>query len=135
MQGIQYIYAYLIGFASFLVLDMLWLGLLARDFYKQHLASFMGDVQWGPAFLFYAIYIAGVLVFAVLPALREQSFTTALVLGAFLGLLAYATYDLTNLAVLRDWPRIVTVVDIVWGTVLTSSVSVITYLIMSRIVS
>jgi uncharacterized membrane protein len=134
MTLIQYLYLYLAAFGTFLVLDLFWLGIVARDFYRTHIGFLMGEVQWVPALIFYLLYIGGVLLFAVLPALETHSWTRALWLGAALGFLAYATYDLTNLATLKDWPVIVTVVDLVWGTVLTGSIAVATYFIASRFI-
>jgi len=134
MTLLHYLYLYLSAFGTFLVLDLLWLGIVAKDFYRTHLGFLMGEVQWIPALIFYVLYIAGVLLFAVIPALEAHSWTRALWLGAALGFLAYATYDLTNLATLKDWPVIVTMVDLVWGTVLTGSIAVVTYFIASRFI-
>jgi len=130
----QYIYLYGVAVVTFLAMDMVWLGYVAKDFYRKHLGSFMGDVQWVPAIIFYLLYTAGILLFAVLPGLQEQSLVRALVLGAIFGFLAYATYDLTNLATLRDWPLVVTVVDLVWGAVLTGTVATVTYYVGHRFI-
>ena len=89
--------------------------------------------NWIAAVIFYLLYIGGILFFSVLPALREHSWQTAVINGAILGLLCYATYDLTNMATIKNWPLIVVIVDIIWGIVLTGSVSVITYLIGNKI--
>ncbi|MBS1619444.1 MAG: DUF2177 family protein, partial [Bacteroidetes bacterium] len=89
--------------------------------------------RWAAAIIFYLIYIGGILFFAVVPAMREQVWTTALVNGAVLGLLCYATYDLTNLATIARFPVVVVIVDILWGIFLTAAVSTITFLIGSRI--
>jgi uncharacterized membrane protein len=80
-------------------------------------------VLWGAALLFYLLYIAGLLVFAVLPGLQAASLVRTMAMGAFFGLVAYATFDLTCLALLRDFPVVVVVVDLIWGMVLTASVS------------
>lgn len=108
----------------FFAVDLLWLGIVAQGFYARHLGSLLGDHPiWPAALLFYALYIAGILVFAVLPALATGEIKRAIGLGAFLGLVAYATFDLTCLALFRDFPPIVVVVDLIWGTVLTASVA------------
>jgi len=108
----------------FFAVDLLWLGIVAQGFYDRHLASLLRDRPiWPAALLFYALYIAGILVFAVLPALGTGEIKRAMGLGAFLGLVAYATFDLTCLALFRDFPPIVVVVDLIWGTVLTASVA------------
>lgn len=109
---------------AFFALDLLWLGLVARGFYRTHLGHFLRDQPlWPAALAFYAVYIAGIVVFAVLPSLRAESLGTAIALGAFLGFFAYATFDLTALALFRDFPPIVVVVDLAWGTVLTAGVA------------
>jgi uncharacterized membrane protein len=108
----------------FFAVDMIWLGILAKGFYQQHLGHLMrSDVIWVAALLFYLIFIAGILVFSVLPGLEAQSLTHSLMLGAFLGLVTYATFDLTCLALLKDFPIVVVYVDLVWGVVLTAGVS------------
>lgn len=90
---------------------------------------FADPINWIPAVLFYIIYLAGLMFFVVEPALVKHSLMYAVLAGAFFGLVAYATYDLTGLAVIRNWSVLLTVVDLAWGTFLTSSVSGITYLI------
>jgi len=108
--------------AAFLVIDIVWLGLVARSFYKKHLDFLMApSPNWIAALVFYLIYIAGILFLVVLPGLKEESLRATLLRAALLGLVAYGTYDLTNLAVVKDWPLVVTVVDLVWGTVLTAT--------------
>jgi len=117
----------------FFAIDMLWLGFFARSFYKEKLGFILSDkVNWAAAIIFYLIYIGGILFFAVLPALREQNWQIALINGAVLGALCYATYDLTNMATISQWPLIVVVVDIIWGIVLTASVSLLTYIIGAK---
>jgi len=120
----QTVLLYFITLAVFFLVDMVWLGVVAKTFYRKHLGFLMGPkVVWPAAILFYLLFIAGLLVFAVRPALAAGAPLKALLLGAFLGLVAYATYDLTNLATLKDWPVVVTIVDLVWGTVLGGLVS------------
>lgn len=119
----------------FFAVDMVWLGLIAKPFYAKHIGHLMAaKVRWTPALLFYFLYIAGILFFAVLPAVERGSLGRAVLAGALLGLLAYATYDLTNLATLRDWPILVTVVDLIWGMVLTGGVAAASYLIAGKII-
>jgi uncharacterized membrane protein len=102
---------------------------LAKGFYQDKLGGFLGPVNWTAAIIFYLIFIVGILIFAVAPALESQSLAKAVVLGALFGFFTYATYDLTNLATLKDWPIIVVVVDIIWGAVLSGSVAAVSYLI------
>ena len=91
------------------------------------------DVNWTAAILFYLLYIAGLVVFVISPALEKNSWTHAVLFGALFGLIAYATYDLTNLATIKNWPLVVTVVDLIWGMVLSASVSTIGFLIAKKI--
>jgi len=110
---------YLVTVPVFFALDLLWLGILARDFYQRHLGYLMRpQVNWIAAISFYLLFIIGIVIFAVKPALEAGSPMRALAYGALFGFFTYATYDLTNLATVRDWPLIVTVVDLVWGTAL-----------------
>lgn len=127
------LFLYLTTTVIFFAVDMLWIGFLARNFYREKLAFvFTGEVNWPAAILFYLLYIAGILYFAVTPALKGGQWQLALLNGALLGGLCYATYDLTNMATIKQWPLIVVVVDIAWGMVLTGSVSVLSYLAALR---
>ncbi len=120
----QTFFLYGITLAIFFAIDMVWLGAVAKGFYRKHLGYLMAPkVVWPAAVLFYLLFIAGLVVFAVRPGLAAGAPGKALLLGAFLGLVAYATYDLTNMATVKDWPLVVTVVDLVWGTVLGGLVS------------
>lgn len=115
----QTVLLYAITLAIFFAVDMVWLGVVAKNFYRKHLGHLMGPkVVWPAAILFYLLFIAGLVVFAVRPAVLAGAPLKGLALGAFLGLIAYATYDLTNQATVKDWPLVVTAVDLVWGTAL-----------------
>lgn len=127
---IDYLKLYLLTIPLFFAIDLLWLGVVAKNFYQNNLAHLLSPlVNWPAAFLFYFIYIAGILLFAVRPALVDQSLLKALLWGALFGFFTYATYDLTNLATLKDWPVKVVVVDIAWGTTLCALVASGSYLI------
>jgi len=118
---------------AFLALDFLWLGVVARDFYREAMGELMrSDVRWAPAMAFYVLFVAGVVVFVVLPAAERASLARAALLGGLFGLITYATYDLTNLAVLSGFRTGLAIVDMAWGTVLCSAVSVVGYLVASR---
>ena len=122
----QMLLMYLITLAVFFLIDMVWLGVVAKGFYRKHLGAMLSPkVNWPAAILFYLLFIVGLIVFAVRPALSAGEPIKALLLGALLGLISYATYDLSNLATLKDWPLVVTIVDLVWGTVLGGAVSFI----------
>lgn len=119
-----YLKLYLSTFAAFLAIDMLWLGIVAREFYKKQLGLLLApDPNWFVAIIFYAVFVAGLLIFVVLPGLKAGSIRTTLSLAALFGFVTYATYDLTNLATIKNWPLPLTVVDILWGTILSVSVS------------
>ena len=116
----QYFIAYVASAIVFFGLDLLWLGVVAKGFYARQLGDLLSDQpNMAVAGLFYAGYVGGIVLFAVAPALQAQSWTTALVLGVFLGLMAYGTYDMTNLATIRNWPVAMSAVDMLWGSVLT----------------
>jgi len=125
---------YLIALPVFFAIDMVWLGLVAKDFYRAQIGALMKpDVNWVAAIIFYLIFIAGLVVFVISPAIEKGSWFHALLFCALFGLVCYATYDLTNLAVAKDWPLLVTIVDLVWGAVLAAAVSTITYFIATKL--
>jgi len=126
----MFIKLFIIALLVFFIIDMLWLGLVAKKFYDKHLGFIMkAEVNWIAAVIFYMIFIIGILLFVIVPAVNSKSWTYALLYGALFGFVSYSTYDLTNLATLKDWPLTVTIVDLIWGTVLSASVSVITYFV------
>jgi uncharacterized membrane protein len=134
MNAAFWLKLYLLTVPVFFLIDMVWLGFVARNFYKEQLHSLLSpQVNWTAALLFYFIYIAGILFFAVRPGLEAGSLARACLYGALFGFFTYATYDLTNLATLRDWPVLVSVVDIGWGTLLCTLVSGAAYLIGARL--
>jgi uncharacterized membrane protein len=123
-----------IALPVFFAIDMVWLGFVAKDFYAKQIGGLMKpDINWTAAIIFYLIFIAGLVVFVITPAVVKNSWTQAVLMGALFGFVCYATYDLTNLAVAKDWPVFVTIIDLIWGAVLAASVSVITFLIASKI--
>ena len=125
------ILAYIATAVVFFVIDIVWLGFVAKDLYQRHLGSLLKpDVNWIAGGIFYLLYIAGILIFSVYPAVNRDSFTHALIMGALFGFFAYATYDLTNLATLRDWPMAISLIDIAWGVCLTGAVSSISFFIV-----
>jgi uncharacterized membrane protein len=127
---LYYVKLYFSALVAFLAIDMVWLTLIARTFYRKYLGFLMAPkVNLPAALIFYLLYVVGILVFAILPGLAAHSLKTTLAYAALFGLVAYATYDLSNLATLKDWPALVTVVDLVWGTVLSMAVSSVGYLV------
>jgi uncharacterized membrane protein len=120
MTLVQNLAAYGIAAVAFLGLDAVWLGTMADRLYRPNLGAMVAEpFSLGPAAAFYLLYVAGIVFFAVAPAVEHGSASTGLLRGAALGLVAYATYDLTNQATLRDWPWVVTLADLAWGTIAT----------------
>ncbi len=106
------------------MVDMLWLGVIAKNIYQKYLGSFLSDrVNWTAAFIFYFIYVVGISIFAIYPAVNKGSVYNAILMGALFGFFTYATYDLTNLATLKGWPLPIVIIDIIWGSVLGAIVS------------
>jgi uncharacterized membrane protein len=123
-----YLKLYSATLAAFFAIDMIWLGLVARTFYRKHLDFLLApNTNWIAAIVFYLLFILGILVFVVVPGLEDDSLKATLLRGALFGLITYATYDLTNLATVKDWPVLVTLVDLVWGTVLSVTVSLVSF--------
>lgn len=126
---------YIIALPIFLVIDGIWLSIIASSFYSKHLGPLMKtNINWAAAAIFYLLFIVGLVVFAISPSLEKKSLMSAISLGALFGLITYATYDLTNLATLKDWPLTVTVVDMIWGAILAGSVSALSYLAATKLV-
>lgn len=116
--------SYILTLIVFLIVDLTWLGFIARGIYKKYLGSFLSEnVNWTAAIIFYLIYIIGIFIFVIYPAVNKDSVWHAVLLGAIFGILAYSTYDLTNLATLKGWPLQIVIIDIIWGAVLTLIVS------------
>ncbi len=125
---------YGIAFVLFMIIDLIWLGLIAKNLYQKQLGHLMADqVNWIAAIIFYLLFIGGLVFFAINPAVNDGEWTKALLYGALFGFMAYATYDLTNLATLKDWPIQITIIDLIWGTFLGASVSGLTFLVNSLI--
>lgn len=122
---------YLLVLVVFLVVDLLWLGVIAKNFYNRELGPLRAEsTNWWAAGAFYLLYNLGLLLFAVSPAAAQGSLGIALGHGALYGFFTYLTYDLTNLATLKDWPWKMSLVDIAWGTCLCTAVSSIAYLLI-----
>jgi uncharacterized membrane protein len=128
-----YAIAYIGALIVFIILDALWLGLIARDFYQREYGALLAEnPRMGVAVIFYLGYVAGVVFFAVAPALSSGGVWKAALYGALLGLLAYGTYDATNLATLKDYSVKAAIVDTLWGTFLTGSIAMAGYVAATR---
>ena len=134
MQTSRILLTYAVSVPVFFALDMLWLGVIAAKFYRKSLEPLLTpNVNWVAGLAFYFLFLGGVLVFALLPGMERRSLVHTVAMAALFGFIAYATYDLTNLATLRGWPMTLSFVDMAWGSVLSASTAAITYLIMSRV--
>ncbi len=120
---------YIVTLIIFLVIDMVWLVFIAKSIYDKYLGYLMGEkVNFGAAFLFYAIFILGLMFFVINPALAKDSIKYAIFAGALFGLVTYSTYDLTNMATIKDWPTLITVIDLIWGSFVSSATATLAYL-------
>jgi len=119
---------YLITFAVFIVIDLIWLGFIAKNLYQEHIGFIMSKKpNWVAAIVFYLIFIFGLVYFVINPALDSGNFSEALLRGMLFGFITYSTYDLTNLATLEGWPIKITIIDLIWGTSLGGLVSSISF--------
>ena len=125
-----YLKLYALTVPVFFIIDLIWLGVVPKGFYQKNLKYILSpNVNWTAAIIFYLMYIAGILIFAVLPGVAKDSVRHAALWGALFGFFTYATYDLTNLALLKDWPLNIVVVDIFWGIVLCTVVATLSFYI------
>ena len=130
MNILFYLKLYALTVPVFFIIDLIWLGVVAKGFYQKNLKYILSpNVNWTAAIIFYLMYIAGILIFAVLPGVAKDSVRHAALWGALFGFFTYATYDLTNLALLKDWPLNIVVVDILWGVVLCTVVATLSFYI------
>lgn len=126
----EYLKMYVVAFLIFIIIDAVWLGLVAPKFYKDQIGHLMAEKpNFVAALVFYLVFIVGVVYFVINPAIEAQSIAKVVVSGLLFGFITYATYDLTNLATLKDWPLLVTGVDLLWGSFLSTTMGVLTYLI------
>jgi len=125
----KYIYLYIISLATFLAIDFIWLNFIAKNLYSTKIGHLLAKKpKLFPALIFYLLFIIGIIIFAVLPGYEAQNIWQTIILGALFGLLTYSTYDLTNLATLKNWPISVTIIDLVWGTSISTITAIVGYL-------
>ena len=111
-----YFKLFLSSFITFLILDFIWLGFVAKDFYAMQLALYLTDnVIWSSALIFYIIFNIGLLIFVIMPSIEKNSYLTLVLYAILCGLVTFATYDLTNLSTVKEWPLIVSLIDMTWG--------------------
>ena len=125
---------YVVALVIFLAIDMVWLTLIAKSLYAQHLGYLMAPrAKLVAALVFYLLFVLGLQFFVLNPALAQGSWKTALFAGMFFGLVTYATYDLTNLATVKDWPVLITVIDLAWGSFVSGITSLLSFLVIRRV--
>jgi len=130
----DYILMFLMTFVVFFVIDLIWLGVIAKKLYDKYLGYILAaKVNWAAALIFYGLFIIGLVYFAVNPAVNDASALTAIISGGLFGFFCYATYDLTNLATLKGWPLKITVIDLLWGTFIGASSATLGYLLFTLI--
>jgi uncharacterized membrane protein len=128
------ILSYLLTAVVFFAIDMVWLGLVAKDLYRKYLGGFLSEkVHWGAAIMFYLLFIIGIFIFVIYPSFEKKSLVHAVFLGALFGFFTYATYDLTNYATMKEWPLVIVFIDLAWGSFLTALVSVAGYYIVKLV--
>lgn len=130
----NFIKLYLAALPVFVLLDALWIGVISKGFYQKHLGYLFTDrVNYIAAATFYLLFLAGLVFFVLTPSLEKKTWVYALFAGALFGLVTYATYDLTNLATVKNWPLVVTVVDLIWGAAVSALVSMITFFVAVKL--
>ena len=123
---LQSLKVYGVALSVFLVIDLMWIGFVAQNFYRDQLGFILApSPNWAAAILFYLMFIAGLLFFVVLPGLKRNDLKKSLFRAAVFGILTYGTYDLTNLALIKDWPVLVTAVDMIWGMIVSTIVCLV----------
>ena len=126
----QYLKLVLALIPVMIVIDLVWIGVVMKEFYRAQIGHLMsGSVVWGPAACFYILFVSGLVYFAVMPGIVSGSMVRTFLLGAFLGLIAYGTYDLTNHATFKDWPLMMTLIDMIWGAVLSGSLATLGFIL------
>ena len=131
MDYLKIIISYILTVIVFLAIDLVWLGLIAKNIYQKYMGELLSEhVNWTAAIIFYLIFIVGIFIFVIIPSVEKHSLLRAVLLGAIFGFITYATYDLTNYATLKGFPLTIVFIDLAWGAVLTSMVSVAGYFIM-----
>ena len=128
----RYAKLFLTSAVIFLVIDLLWLAVISRQLYVDQLGGLMGETRIIPAAIFYVLFMTGLLIFVIVPALNKNKLSYAILVGGFFGLICYGTYDLTNLATLENWPVVITVLDLIWGTFINAATAGLVFWIAKR---
>ncbi len=133
MNILSFAKMYLVTVPIFFLIDLVWLGVIAKDIYQKYMGHLMRPTpNWTASIVFYLLFIVGLVIFVINPAIQKNSLNYALLYGAMFGFFTYMTFDLTSLAVLKDWPWQIVIIDIIWGVVLSTSVSAISYFLINK---
>lgn len=125
---------YIASLATFIILDIIWLGVITRNYYSSEIGHLMSEkVNYLAAIAFYLIFVTGLVILAIMPGLKDENLKRTIINAAILGFVSYATYDLTNLATLKDWPLKMVLIDISWGTIISTITSIIGFYISTII--
>lgn len=131
---LKYVYLYLIVFGIFLIIDLIWLNLIAKNLYQKEIGNLLlKNPNILPAFLFYALFIVALLILVLIPGIQSYTLLKTILFGAVFGFITYATYDLTNLATLDGWSIKMTITDLIWGTSVTTLITFLGYIIGTKI--
>ncbi len=131
---LKYVYLYLIALGIFLIIDLIWLNLIAKNLYQKEIGSLLlKNPNLIPALIFYLLFIVALLILVLIPGINSYTLTKTLLLGAVFGFITYATYDLTNLATLDGWSIKMTIIDLIWGASVTTLITFLGYIIGSKI--
>ena len=127
---VNFLKIFVVAIPVFFLVDLFWLGVVAKEIYQKYLGQFLRETPiWSVAILFYLLFIIGLVVFVIQPAVEKGSWTHSLVFGAFFGFVTYMTYELTNFALIKNWPWQIVIIDIIWGVVLSATVAVVSYFV------
>lgn len=126
----NFVKIYVIALLVFIAIDAIWLGLIAKNLYQKEIGHLMSEnVNFIAALIFYLLFLVGLVYFVINPALIDKNITKLIISGILFGIVTYSTYDLTNLATLKDWPIKVTIIDLIWGSFVSTATSLATYFI------
>lgn len=126
----NFVKMYVIALIVFIAIDAIWLGLIAKNLYQKEIGHLMSDsVNYIAALIFYLLFLVGLVYFVINPAIIDRNITKLIISGILFGIITYSTYDLTNLATLKDWPIKVTIIDLIWGSFVSTATSLATYFI------
>lgn len=126
----NFVKMYVIALIVFIAIDAIWLGLIAKNLYQKEIGHLMSDsVNYVAALIFYLLFLVGLVYFVINPAIIDRNITKLIISGILFGIITYSTYDLTNLATLKDWPIKVTIIDLIWGSFVSTATSLATYFI------